>query len=228
MRQIVAVLLLLVVQAGAAPRAKAETGVLQGIDADGISVFRGIPYAAPPVGRLRWRQPQAPAAWEGIRDAATNGHACPQPAGKYPEWADAAISAAGMREDCLTLNIWAPANARDLPVMFYIHGDNMQFGSNVMPIYNGDELARESCTLVVIDYRLGYLGRFGNTALSRLQADEPLNNCGLQEQIAARADAQGRIRRSGRPMKLSGRLPRCRFWGIMARLMTGIPDRPQA
>lgn len=164
-----------------------DSGDLQGVAEDGIMRFLGVPYAAAPTGALRWRPPQPAQPWEGVRTATAAGHACPQPTGKYKAaWVNDAIAEAGIDEDCLNLNIWAPANrSRPLPVMFYIHGGNMQYGANAMPLYDGTVLAREDVVVVFINYRLGYFGRFAHPALSRLQADEPLANYGLLDQIAA-------------------------------------------
>ena len=169
------------------PLVQTETGAVQGVRVDGIDHWLGIPYAAPPVGELRWRVPQRAMAWEGVRMADQPGHACPQTIGKYKvDWPNEAMLAAGMNEDCLTVNIWAPAKRNEpLPVMFYMHGGNMQYGSNVMPLYDGAVLAQSDVVVVIINYRLGYLGRFSHPALSRLQADEPLANYGLFDQIAA-------------------------------------------
>jgi para-nitrobenzyl esterase len=177
--------LLLALPAVAGERVQIAEGALLGSFEDGVRVFRGIPYAAPPIGELRWRPPQQVAPWEGVRDATRNGHACPQPLGKYPAWADAALQSAGLDEDCLTLNIWVPDGADNLPVMFYMHGGNMQFGSNVMPLYNGKVLAPAGVVVVFVNYRLGYLGRFGHPALTKTQSGEPLVNYGLFDQIAA-------------------------------------------
>ena len=175
------------VAVGAEPIVETASGALRGQTKDSLNVYRGIPYATPPVGDLRWRMPQPPIAWKGVRQADQNGHACPQPLQKYPEWVDQALLSAGLDENCLTLNIWSPADSggKLLPVMFYIHGGNMQYGSAVMPIYDGQVLANSGVVLVVVNYRLGYLGRFGHPSLTRLQADEPLVNYGVFDQIAA-------------------------------------------
>jgi para-nitrobenzyl esterase len=135
-------------------RARIDTGELEGVVANGIAVFRGIPY---------------------------------EKLGAYPDWADAHFREVGLDEDCLYLNVWAPAERGDelLPVMFYIHGGNMQFGSGSMPLYDGRILAREGVVLVTINYRIGYLGRFAHPALTRAQAGEPLANYGVFDQIAA-------------------------------------------
>ncbi len=188
-------LLLAGVAAADPARVRIDSGELQGVATDGVVHFLGIPYAAAPSGDLRWRPPQLVQAWDGVRPADAMGHACPQPTGKYQaDWVNNAIAAAGIDEDCLNLNIWAPAeHSGRLPVMFYIHGGNMQYGSNVMPLYDGTALAREDVVVVFINYRLGYLGRFAHPALSRLQADEPLANYGLFDQIAALEWVQNNI-----------------------------------
>lgn len=184
------------------PVVQIDSGALQGVRENGIDRYLGIPYAAPPVGELRWRTPRPVAPWDGVRSAASYGHACPQFIGAYSwDWANDALEAAGLSEDCLTVNIWAPTERGPesehgpesdaesgpelLPVMFYIHGGNMSAGSNVMPLYNGADLARQGVVTVFVNYRLGYLGRFAHPALSRLQADEALGNYGLFDQIAA-------------------------------------------
>ncbi len=182
------VLLLAAGPAAADPaRVNVDTGELQGVRVGDVTHFLGVPYAAPPVGELRWRMPQPAASWQDVRMADAVGHACPQPLGKYKaDWVNDAIASAGIDEDCLNLNIWTPAERNGpLPVMVYIHGGNMQYGANAMPLYDGTVLAREGVVVVIINYRLGYLGRFAHPALSRLQANEPLANYGLFDQIAA-------------------------------------------
>jgi len=169
------------------PQITTDAGIIEGTEEKGIMRFLGVRYAAAPEGELRWRPPQPVEPWEGVRDKTSYGHPCPQPFGGYPDWATDPMREAGLDEDCLTINIWAPADAGDepLPVMFYIHGGNMYYGSNVMPLYDGSDLASKGVVAVFINYRLGYLGRFAHPALSRLQADEPLMNYGTMDQIAA-------------------------------------------
>jgi len=169
------------------PQVRIDAGDLSGILQDGIAVYRGIPYAAAPVGDLRWRPPRPVAPWTGTRDASRFGHACPQLTGMYPAWVDRHLDEIGIDEDCLFLNVWAPAERDDgpLPVMFYIHGGNMQFGVGSMPMYDGGILAAEGVVVVVINYRIGYLGRFAHPAMTRVQGGEPLANYGLFDQIAA-------------------------------------------
>ncbi len=167
---------------------KTETGLVQGTIEDDVAVFKNIPYAASPMGTLRWRAPQRAVSWNGVRATDTFGPACPQilqPTEKA--WRLAHIDKVGTSEDCLTLNIWAPAAKprSPLPVMVYIHGGNYQRGSGSEPRYVGNSLVRDGVMLVTINYRIGALGRFAHPALSRLQADEPLGNYGILDQIAA-------------------------------------------
>jgi para-nitrobenzyl esterase len=164
-----------------------DSGALQGVVEDGVEIFRGIPYALSPVGNLRWRPPRPVVPWEGVRDSAHFGHACPQRVGIYPAWVDAHLESVGRNEDCLTLNVWTPVERGDqpLPVMFYIHGGNMQYGAGSVPVYDGRFLANQGVVLVTINYRIGYLGRFAHPAMSRAQSSEPVVNYGLFDQIAA-------------------------------------------
>ncbi|MCE7901803.1 MAG: carboxylesterase family protein [Gammaproteobacteria bacterium PRO9] len=166
--------------AAAAPVVQTNRGALQGVAQDGIDVFRGIPYAAPPVGALRWRPPQPAANWNGVRDATAFGPICPQVV-----WPGA--PATPQSEDCLTLNVYAPANAsaRSLPVMVWIHGGGFRGGAGSQPGFEGDNFARMGVVLVTLNYRLDRLGRFGHPALTRAQANEGLANYGIMDQIAA-------------------------------------------
>jgi len=171
-----------------APTVDIEQGALVGMLDNGIAIYRGIPFSTPPVGELRWRPPQPPAGWDGVRDAGKFGYMCPQtPRDSYPQWLKDHFAAVGMNEDCLTLNIWAPADGGDepLPVMFYIHGGNMKFGSGSYPVYDGSVLAREGIVLVTINYRVGFLGRFAHPAMTRSQSGELQVNYGLMDQVAA-------------------------------------------
>ena len=121
-----------------------------------VNVFRGIPYAAPPVGDLRWRPPAPPAAWQGARAARGFGPDCVQP--PYPKDSVYFEPARPISEDCLTLNIWAPAKARKAPVIVWIHGGSLQFGSSAGPMYDGRAYAGRGIVFVSINYRLGVLG----------------------------------------------------------------------
>lgn len=170
--------------ARAAPVAvKIETGVLVGEATDKALVFRNIPYAAPPVGELRWAPPQPASAWEGEREAVKPGPSCPQP--MRPDGRPNAGAANGpTSEDCLQLNVFAPKAATKAPVMVWLHGGAHRFGSGW--IYDGSNFARDGVVLVAINYRLGPLGYFAHPALTAAAgAGQPLVNYGLMDQIAA-------------------------------------------
>ncbi len=179
MRTAIAAALLL---AGAVPAALAQTrptesGPVQGFTAGTIAQFRGIPYAAPPIGALRWRPPALPAAWTGTRSAANYGPACPQ------------LFNANTSEDCLSLNISVPLNATStskLPVMVWIHGGG--FISGTGSDFDGAALANAGHVVVVtINYRLGYLGFLAHAALTAADSNHVSGNYGLLDQQAALA-----------------------------------------
>lgn len=170
------------------PRATVAQGELVGLQAAGVRVFRGIPYAAPPVGPLRWRPPQPAAAWTGERDAAAPGAICPQ----APANGDPGVGPGTPDEDCLTLNVWMPER-RDgegwpRPVMVWIHGGGYNNGSGTAALYDGTNLAERGVVVVTINYRLGRLGFFDHPALAAERAaDQPAGNYGVMDQIAALA-----------------------------------------
>jgi para-nitrobenzyl esterase len=150
---------------------KTADGCVRGKREGDVRVFRGIPYAAPPVGALRWKPPQPPAAWT-VRDAFVFGPSCPQL--QSPLNKDLAAN-----EDCLTLNVWSPAGAAKLPVMVWIHGGGLVAGGAAQPTYDGAHLASGGkVVLVSINYRLGPLGFLAHPALSS-------GNLGIHDQIAA-------------------------------------------
>lgn len=162
---------------------KIDAGTLRGESTGAIHVFRGIPYAAPPVSALRWRPPQPVQPWTGVRDAAAFGAVCPQD--EMATLIDHAPSR--MSEDCLTLNIWAPAQPQpSAPVMVWIHGGSNVSGAGSRQYYDGSSFAGDGIVLVTINYRLGRLGFFAHPALTAAAgAKEPLANFGLMDQIAA-------------------------------------------
>jgi para-nitrobenzyl esterase len=159
---------------------KIGQGALKGVVAGDVVAFKGIPYAAPPVGELRWRAPQAPAGWSGVRDATAFGPVCFQSGGLFG-------AGANQSEDCLTLNIWTPANhtGAKLPVMVWVHGGGFIGGSGSTPFYNGTAFAHDGVVLVSLNYRLGRMGWFAHPALAKADRGEPLGNYGLMDQIAA-------------------------------------------
>jgi para-nitrobenzyl esterase len=167
------------------PQLRIQSGILQGrTDAgSGVAAYKGIPYAAPPTGELRWRPPVPAAAWQGVRDAGELGHACLQP----PQQPTGLYSGgmASLSEDCLTLNVWAPSGARRLPVMVFIHGGSLLGGSSSEPLYDGVNIARQGIVYVSINYRLGLLGYLAHPALSAESPQRLSGNYGLLDQIAA-------------------------------------------
>ncbi len=158
--------------------AKVATGALKGVVAGEVASFKAIPYAAPPVGDLRWRAPQPPALWKGVRAADAFGPACIQSAG-------ASGYHGAQSEDCLTLNIWTPAHRADakLPVMVWIHGGGFVGGTGAR--YDGTHFAENGVVLVTINYRLGRLGFFAHPALAGANPEGNLADFGLMDQIAA-------------------------------------------
>jgi para-nitrobenzyl esterase len=165
------------------PVVNAPTGSLEGQMDGAVRVFKGIPYALPPVGPARWKAPVAMPKWASVRSAAEFGPACVQPENKLSNiYAGKPVP---MSEDCLTLNIWAPANARNAPVFFWIYGGALWGGSNQDPIYDGARLAQRGIVVVTINYRLGVLGWLAHPELSAESSRGISGNYGLLDQIAA-------------------------------------------
>jgi para-nitrobenzyl esterase len=146
---------------------KVVQGEVQGTSADGVSVYKGLPFAAPPVGDLRWRMPQPAAKWSGVRPATAFSSTCAQ------------------AEDCLYLNVYEPADAKKakLPVMVWIHGGAFIFGSG--SAYDGSQFARQGVIVVTVNYRLGRAGWFAHPALTAESPKGLLGNYGLMDQVAA-------------------------------------------
>ena len=143
----------------------APAGAVRGRAVEGdIRAFKGIPYAAPPTGQLRWRAPIAAPRWSGVRDAAAFGPACIQPTPGTPHIYSDTLGATS--EDCLTLNVWSPDAARDAPVIVWIHGGSLVSGSSKERLYDGARLAAEGVVVVSINYRLGVLGYLAHPDLS--------------------------------------------------------------
>jgi len=164
------------------PIVQTRSGKLRGASQDGIAVFKGIPFAAPPVGQFRWRPPQPVAKWEGVRDALAFGPDCAQAGWGGAPGTITKTSA----EDCLYLNVWAPVGTKNkAPVMVWIHGGGFVGGSGSSPETLGDEFAKKGVVLVTINYRLGRLGFFAHPALNQVYPEEPKGNYGYMDQIAA-------------------------------------------
>ena len=155
---------------------KLEEGLLQGIYKSNLVVYKGIPFAAPPVGDLRWRAPQPAAKWEGVKQALEFGPA-PMQGGNPPS---------GKSEDCLYLNVWTPAKSANekIPVLVWIYGGGFSFGSTSEPVYDGEALARKGVVLVSIAYRVGQLGFLAHPELSAENPNHVSGNYGLLDMIA--------------------------------------------
>jgi para-nitrobenzyl esterase len=169
----------------ARPEVKTKQGRFLGSLVDGGFVFRGLPYAAPPVGRNRWRAPAAAHSWHGVRDASRFGPSCPQdPMG----WNN--VDAEGASEDCLSLNIWTPrigehAPDSGLPVMVWLHGGGFAGGSGGNNFSDGTKLMHHDVVVVTINYRVGVLGFLAHPDLARETSDDSTGNYGLMDQVAA-------------------------------------------
>ncbi|MBT0667967.1 carboxylesterase family protein [Novosphingobium profundi] len=158
-------------------------GRLEGTQADGVLAWKGIPFAAAPIGDLRWRAPQPATPWSGVRDASQYGHDCMQ----VPFPSDAAPLGTPPAEDCLYLNVWKPAGAKGpLPVLVWIYGGGFVNGGASPPTYSGANLAKQGIMVVSFNYRVGRFGTFAHPALTKADEDEGLlGNYGYLDQIAA-------------------------------------------
>ncbi len=173
-----------ITSSGSAPKVKTTSGVVRGVNDGDVDSFKGIPYAAPPVGEFRWRPPQPLVAWQGERDATKFGASCAQGG-----WGAApGTIQAGSSEDCLYLNIWKPAAAgpkSKLPVMFWIHGGGFIGGAGSQRADDGNQFAKQGVILITFNYRLGRLGHFAFPALSMEHPEEPKGSYAFIDQIAA-------------------------------------------
>ncbi|MBM0104872.1 carboxylesterase/lipase family protein [Steroidobacter sp. S1-65] len=165
---------------------KIDSGVLRGESRDGVNVFRGVPYAKPPIGVLRWKQPQQPDSWPGERAAIAHEPPCPQPVNIDGKSANAGGVVGPQSEDCLYLSIYAPAKANRAPVVLWLHGGGAFLGSGQLGSYDGTSNARRGVITVSINYRLGALANFSHPALSRTAgAQDALGNFALTDAVAA-------------------------------------------
>lgn len=170
-------------RAEAAPIVDTSYGRLEGKVEGALDVFLGVPYAAPPVGDLRWRSPAPLKHWSGTRQATEFGPACFHPKPRYSSIYEG--KPVPVSEDCLTVNIWAPKDARNAPVFFWIYGGALWNGSNRDPLYDGARLAEHGLIVVSVNYRVGPLGWLALPALSAESPDGISGNYGLLDQIAA-------------------------------------------
>lgn len=165
------------------PLVTAPAGNLRGVAVGNIHVFKGIPYALPPTGPMRWKPPVPAPSWKNTREATEFGFVCVQPkpqSGSIYSWDPRPMS-----EDCLTLNIWAPAGARNAPVFFWIHGGALSSGTGSDGLYDGTAFAARGLVVVSINYRLGVLGFLAHPQLSAESSRHVSGNYGLLDQIEA-------------------------------------------
>lgn len=158
-----------------------DTGTVAGSAEGQLLVFKGIPYAAPPVGPLRWKAPQPALHWAGLRETRGFGAACPQGTEHKEPWAQVGP----MSEDCLFLNVWRPKGGGKHPVMVFLHGGAFTYGAAGVPLYDGAALAARGVVIVTVNYRLGRLGFFAHPALTREDPNGQLGNYGIMDQVAA-------------------------------------------
>ena len=170
-------------------------GQIRGVDTKlpGVRAYKGIPFAAPPLGELRWKAPQPVVPWHGVRTCDEFGPACPQPTSPV------LLQPLRQNEDCLTLNVWTAAKSTDekRPVMVWIHGGGHTTGGSAQPFYDGAQFAASGVVLVSINYRLGPLGYLAHPQLSEESPRHVSGNYGTLDQIAALAWVQRNIGRFG-------------------------------
>ncbi len=166
-----------------APRVKTENGVLEGVNESGIKTFKGVPFAASPVGEFRWREPQPVENWSGVRKADKFGPRAMQ----LNVFGDMNFRSDGMSEDCLYLNVWTPAKSGNekLPVLVYFYGGGYMAGDGSEPRYDGESLARRGIVTVTVNYRLGIFGFLSYPELTKESPHRASGNYGLLDQSAA-------------------------------------------
>ncbi|MEO1524506.1 MAG: carboxylesterase family protein [Planctomycetota bacterium] len=171
-------------------------GIIKGVVENGVQVFKGIPYASPPVKELRWMPPQPVEPWDGSRQCNEFGAACPQIPNSLYKTGQTQLK---MSEDCLYLNVWTPSldKGKRLPVMVWIHGGGNVSGSGHQPTYDGANLAQNGVVLVTINYRLGRFGFFAHPLLSEESASGTSGNYGILDQIQALKWVQQNIQQFG-------------------------------
>jgi len=187
--KLMALLVVSIYGAGAPPLKTAQVqgpnGILEGVISadDKVRTFKGIPYAAPPVGPLRWTEPKSAQSWSGVRRATEYGARCMQ----GPIYADMVFHDEGPSEDCLYLNLWMPAHpASDkLPVMVWIYGGGFNAGSTSEPRQDGGNLSKQGVIVVSMNYRLGIFGFFSYPELAKESGHDSAGNYGLLDQVAA-------------------------------------------
>ena len=169
-----------------------EGGEIEGVNEGGIAIYKGIPFAAPPVGDLRWKPPQPVHPWPGVRHAIGFAPVCPQSQALSTIFG---VPPFPMSEDCLYLNVWSPAKSPNekLPVMVWIYGGAFSIGSTSFPVYDGEALAKRGVIVVSIAYRVGAMGFLAHKELSAESPTHGSGTYGLMDQIAALKWVQANI-----------------------------------
>ena len=169
----------------AADQVKTASGIVSGAgkQKSGVRIFRGIPYAQPPVGDLRWKPPTGAKSWQGVRDAVEFAPRCMQ----HPIFSDMVFRSRGMSEDCLYLNVWTPAakKGEKLPVLVYFYGGGFVAGDGSEPRYDGESMAAKGIVVVTMSYRLGVFGFFAHPELRKESPQNATGNYGFMDQAAA-------------------------------------------
>jgi para-nitrobenzyl esterase len=165
------------------PQVKVANGILEGINESGIRTFKGIPFAQPPVGALRWKEPQPVTNWQGVRKVTTFGPRAMQ----RPIFSDMNFRSNGVSEDCLYLNVWTPATSANdhLPVLVYFYGGGFIAGDGSEPRYEGESMSRKGIVAITVNYRLGVFGFFAHPELTKESPHHASGNYGLMDQSAA-------------------------------------------
>jgi para-nitrobenzyl esterase len=165
------------------PQVKTVNGILEGVNESGVISFKGVPFAAPPVGDYRWREPQPVKNWTGVRKADKFGPRAMQ----LPVFGDMNFRSDGMSEDCLYLNVWTPAKTGNehLPVLVYFYGGGFIAGDGSEPRYDGESMARRGIVAITVNYRLGVFGFFAHPELTKESPHHASGNYGLLDQAAA-------------------------------------------
>ena len=179
----------------AAPRVKTGDGILQGINASGIYIFKGIPFARPPVNNLRWKEPQPVKHWDGVRKA---DHFGPRPM-QLPIYSDMNFRSDSVSEDCLYLNVWTPAKSDKemLPVLVYFYGGGLMAGDASEYRYDGESMARRGIVAITVNYRLSVFGFLAHPELTKESPHHASGNYGFLDQVAALAWVNQNIKAFG-------------------------------
>jgi para-nitrobenzyl esterase len=179
-----------------------EGGAVTGVSGrdPAITAFKGIPFAAPPVGNLRWREPQPVIPWNGVRQSGEFGSSCIQTIhNELKPWTYEFMTHNQISEDCLYLNVWTPVKAlsEKRPVLVYVYGGGFNSGSGAVPLYDGEGLAKKGLVVVTFNYRVGVFGFLALPALTRESLHQSSGNYGLLDQVAALRWVQANIRHFG-------------------------------